>query len=119
MGQSSHEISSLVVLALPLNHEQRTRLQGYFKSVVVVPEFSGGTISEDQLARADAVFGFPNSYIKSLDQVPNLRFLQLPSAGSDYLINSPTWKDERAKQIAIASSAGLHGVVPQVRPFAL
>ena len=92
----------------------RKRLGPYFETITFAKE---AIPSDDELKAADVVYGLPNgSWFKSASQVPRLKLIQLVSAGSERVVNSPLWKDEKAKDIKLTSASGVHtGPIPQVR----
>lgn len=110
---SAREFSNLVVHGISLNQAQRTRLEPYFAQIAHVPNHKD-PVPDADLAAADVVYGFPIDNIKSAAQVPRLQFIQLASAGAEFLLAGPLWKDEDAKRIEIACTAGAHIIpIPQ------
>jgi hypothetical protein len=91
----------------------RQRLEPYFETITFAHE---GVPSDAELANADVIYGLPRGeHLKSVNQVPKLKLIQLVNAGSDGVLNSPLWEDERAKDIKLATASGVHtGPIPQV-----
>ncbi|KIP01538.1 hypothetical protein PHLGIDRAFT_349364 [Phlebiopsis gigantea 11061_1 CR5-6] len=111
-GLSTPPFSHLLVASWNFPPAHRTRLAPYFANITHVP--LGGTPTDAQLAEADVIFGLPRAtHVRSIHQVPKLRFIQLGSAGSDGLIGSPMWEEqeserEREKWVKLASCSGVH-----------
>ena len=116
------QFSSLLIVRWPNSSDtrdvelHRTRLAPYFKTVTFVQP-SGPTDAE--LAEAEVIYGLPQgSSLKSLSQVPKLRLIQLASAGSDRVLKSPIWEDEKSSRIQVTTASGVHtGPIPQVDPL--
>ena len=116
---STPPFSHLLVTNWDFPPEHHTRLSSYFTSITHVP--LGGTPTDAQLAEADVIFGLPRAtYIRSIHQVPKLRFIQLGSAGSDGIIGSPMWEEQESEReqenwVKLASCSGVHvGAIGQV-----
>lgn len=104
----------LVVSWGAVGDDLRARLTPYFETIEVAAWRAAPT--DDQLAAAEVILGLPRAKdIQHRAQVPKLKFVQLISAGSDHIINSPLWKEEGAESIKLATAAGVHtGPIPQV-----
>ncbi|KAI0338150.1 hypothetical protein BDW22DRAFT_1338445 [Trametopsis cervina] len=90
-----------------------SRLKTYFTTVTHVPEF-GLPVSAEQYAAADVIYALFIHGVKSANDVPNLKFLQLYRSGIDDLPSHPLIKDPKAKDIPIATAAGVHArAIPQ------
>ncbi len=105
---------------LPLSDQAVQRLRTTFPSATVhyhPPPFPPTSpLSPEELASLDAVFtkgsGLP-PYIRSLDQIPNVRHIQLGSAGADGILASEpirTWlaSNEERRVVTVASASGTH-----------
>jgi phosphoglycerate dehydrogenase-like enzyme len=62
---------------------------------------------DDMLARADVLFGF-NFPVEWVDRAPNLRWIQLASAGSDHLIRAGLFS--RKPGLLLTTASGVHEV---------
>lgn len=104
---------NLLVVSWEFTNAHRKRLSPYFSNITYVPE---GVPSSALLAEADVIFGIPTSkWLTSLSQVPRLKLIQIGSSGSDYLLDSPIWKEEGAKRIQLTNASGVAvGPIPQV-----
>lgn len=66
------------------------------------------------LWRAATVLCTFNSLPESTDDAPHLRWLQLLSAGSNHIQDTPVWEDD---DVTITTASGIHG--PQIAEWAL
>lgn len=105
--------ANLLVVGWTLTDAHRKRLAPYFSSINHVPD---GVPSDAHLAQADVIYGLPRGkYLTSLAQVPKLKLIQLGSAGSDFIVSSPMWKEEGGDKIGLTSASGTHvGPIGQV-----
>ncbi|KAI0733960.1 hypothetical protein C8Q72DRAFT_873376 [Fomitopsis betulina] len=61
----------------------------------------------EEYRKADAVYGFPTG-LERWGQAPNLRFVQLVSAGVDALVHQRMWHEKEAARVVAATAAGVH-----------
>jgi phosphoglycerate dehydrogenase-like enzyme len=105
-------LNTLLVTGVPLSAVHRTKLEEHFKTVLHWPRGSKEIVADD-LTRADVIFGFMPE-IKRRDDVPNLKFVQLASAGAELALDNPLWKDETSKDIQLCNASGVHTfAIPQ------
>lgn len=113
-----HTFSTLLVSGIPFTAAHRARLAPFFSTINHIAS-TKEVPDADVLAGADIVYGFTPDSLASMKQVPKLQYIQLASAGSEHLLESPLWKEKEAHAIGLATAAGVHtGPIPQVR-FAL
>ncbi|WVQ79612.1 hypothetical protein IAT38_001712 [Cryptococcus sp. DSM 104549] len=110
-------LSSLqtLVLTVPLSPEKLAEVKTHFKTVHFIPP--GEEVPKDIAKQAEVWYssytGLPE-YIQYED-VPNLKLVQLTSAGANLALESPVLKNEEArKKIDISSASGVHVLsIPQ------
>lgn len=119
-NSSAKPVSALGVF-LPLSDQAVQRLRTTFPSTTVhyhPPPFpSTSPLTPDELASLDVVFSKGSSlppYIRSLDQIPNVRHIQLGSAGADGILASEPIRNwlaspaEKRREVTVASASGTH-----------
>ena len=112
---AKRSFSTLVIAGVPLSPAHRARLTPYFSTIYHYETYQEEPKPEE-IAQADVIYGFPPKSLTSLRQAPKLGFVQLASAGSEYVVEGPLGKDEDAGKLALATAAGVHtGVIPSVR----
>ena len=112
---AKHSFSTLFIAGVPLSAAHRARLTPFFSTIYHYETYSDISKPEE-LAEADVLYGFPPKTFTSLRQAPRLQFIQLASAGSEYVVDGPLGKDEEAGKLGLATAAGVHtGPIPQVR----
>jgi hypothetical protein len=96
----------LVVIGIPFPPEHRARFEPHFSSIAHFT--SAKEVDRDALAQADVIYGQGHN-IKSLDEIPNAKFVQISNAGVDDVLVHKFWKeDERAAKVPMATVAGIH-----------
>lgn len=99
------------VLCAGLNDEQQHQLQAVSPRIVVHNVASGNEIGAALTPDTEIVFATRRDL--PLEQAPRLRWVQVESAGVDYLVDTPLWESD----ITITSANGVHAV--QIPEYAL
>jgi phosphoglycerate dehydrogenase-like enzyme len=86
--------------SVPLNEKQKQQLQAVSSEIAI-------EITEEETPNAQTQIIFYNGRAPiSLDQLPQLRWVQVESAGVNHLHNTPLWNSD----ITITSANGVHSV---------
>ncbi|WVQ71352.1 hypothetical protein IAR50_000880 [Cryptococcus sp. DSM 104548] len=111
----SHRLLQNLVITVPLSTDKLAEIKTHFKHVHVYPD---GQKVPKEVAREVEVwysnpYGVPD-YI-GVDDVPELKLVQLTSAGANLALKGPVLGDKEAqKRIAISSASGIHVLsIPQ------
>ncbi|WWC69770.1 uncharacterized protein I206_103713 [Kwoniella pini CBS 10737] len=110
------ELSNLIITS-PLSIEKLAQVKKHFKSVHHFPPGINEKVSKELANNVDVWYsnytGIP-TYLEFKD-LPNLKLVQLTSAGANVALNSPALRSEEArKQITISSASGIHSLsIPQ------
>ncbi|WWC85179.1 uncharacterized protein L201_000036 [Kwoniella dendrophila CBS 6074] len=108
---------SNLIITCPLSPEKLAQVKTHFKSVHHFPPNSKDKVSKELAGKADVFYsnylGIPD-YLE-FEDLPNLKLVQLTSAGANIALKSPALKSEQArKQITISSASGIHSLsIPQ------
>ncbi|WVW86486.1 hypothetical protein I302_108534 [Kwoniella bestiolae CBS 10118] len=103
------------VITVEVSESKLEEVKRVYKNVYYHPDEN---VPEEELKVADIWFatwtGLPTC-VKSLDQIPNMKVLQLSSAGANKALYSPIMSSDKArKQIKVCSSSGMHTLsIPQ------
>jgi hypothetical protein len=122
----SKPTTALVLLSL--SEKSLSALRSTFTTVHYHPSTSSEQPSPSNLAEIDMIFGPPQRLgsigIKSLDQLPRLRYIQLGSAGADGPLASDVMKDwiqkdqaQRGREVKLMTASGTH--VLSIPPWAV
>ncbi|KAH9921428.1 uncharacterized protein B0H18DRAFT_560275 [Fomitopsis serialis] len=98
----------ILVLNVPLPDAHRALLEKYAKTITHIPAVrTPGSVPDEEFRKATVIYGYPAG-LKDWAQVPNLRFIQLDSAGADSVVRGAMWHDEQAERVVMATVAGVH-----------
>ncbi|OCF73346.1 oxidoreductase [Kwoniella mangroviensis CBS 8886] len=110
--------------SVPLTPPTLDKLKSTFQTVHYHPKGSDdASFSSDELKEIQLFFttgrGLPES-IESLDQLPNLKHIQLASAGADAMLRSSTIKkyiEQQGQGVSLSTASGTH--VLSIPPYAV
>lgn len=104
-----------LIVSVPVSAEKLAEVKTHFKTVHVFAEDE--TVTKEAARKAEVWycnwFGIPKEI--EYEDVPNLKLVQLTSAGANLALNSPALRNEEArKKIDISSASGIHAIsIPQ------
>lgn len=107
LASNTKLLNTVLVAGIPLLPAERTKLETVFKTILHWPRGSLKEVVPGDLAQADVLYGYMPE-IKKKSDVPNLKFIQLASAGADDALENPLWTDETANDIQLCTAAGVH-----------
>ncbi|WVQ85763.1 hypothetical protein IAT38_007930 [Cryptococcus sp. DSM 104549] len=113
----SPQLENLIV-TVALSDARLAEVKAAFPNVFYHPANNGAEVPEKQSRIADIWLtswnGLP-PYIKSVEQIPRTKIVQLSSAGANRMLATEVMQTEKAKQsIKICSASGIHTVsIPQ------
>ncbi|WVQ70447.1 uncharacterized protein L199_008674 [Kwoniella botswanensis] len=108
---------SNLIITCPLSPEKLAEVKTHFRLVHHFPPAGKEKVPKELAEKADVWYsnytGIPE-YLK-FEDIPNLRLVQLTSAGANTALKSPALNSEQAlKQITISSASGIHSLsIPQ------
>ncbi|WVQ98431.1 hypothetical protein IAU59_005554 [Kwoniella sp. CBS 9459] len=108
---------SHLIITCPLSAAKLAELKPHFKTIHHYPPSSDKQVPKELAKEAQVWYsnyiGLPK-YLE-FEDLPNLKVVQLTSAGANVALQSPALKSEEArKQIAICSASGIHSLsIPQ------
>ncbi|WWD20463.1 hypothetical protein CI109_104939 [Kwoniella shandongensis] len=104
-----------------LSPESQEKLKSTFSSVIYKPASSKEEFTSDELSKIEIFFTRntgPPAEVKSLDQVPKLKHVQLASAGADKAIQHPIMQEhaklqkdqgkDQTGQLTLSTASGTH-----------
>ncbi|KAK8849834.1 hypothetical protein IAR55_005170 [Kwoniella newhampshirensis] len=103
---------------VPLSSESQEKLKSTFSSFIYKPASSEEDFTSDELSSIELFFtGNTGPPIKSLNQVPKLKHVQLASAGADKAIQNPAMQDYvklvkegggEKRELTLSTASGTH-----------
>ncbi|KZT67620.1 hypothetical protein DAEQUDRAFT_383796 [Daedalea quercina L-15889] len=97
----------ILVLNVPFPDAHRALLDKHAKSITHIPNPRETPVPDAEYRKATAIYGSPVG-LKRWEQVPNLKFVQLDSAGADGVVREKMWHEEGAERVVMATVAGVH-----------
>ncbi|OWZ28974.1 oxidoreductase [Cryptococcus neoformans AD2-60a] len=104
-----------LIVTVPVSAEKLAEVKTHFKTVHIFAEEE--TVTKEAAREAEVWYsnylGIPKEI--EYEDVPNLKLVQLTSAGANLALNCPVLKNEEArKRIDISSASGIHAIsIPQ------
>jgi hypothetical protein len=116
-AQSRPAFRSILVVGVPF-HPRLTKL---FPNSTLIHHPNGrrNPIPEEDMLHADAIVGSAPANLQHRNQAPELKFVQLHSAGADSDLGRPIWDEvqrvDGPPEVLMATAAGVHtSCIPQV-----
>lgn len=110
-------MDTLLILR-PTSDDALSRIKQSFSTVHYHPEPTPEEVTDEKLKEVDAIFinwsGLPDNIVPSFSKTPKLKFLQLPSAGSERAVKAKAFEEqvEKGKQgdyeVKLCNSSGIH-----------
>ncbi|WWC92649.1 uncharacterized protein L201_007608 [Kwoniella dendrophila CBS 6074] len=130
MSSTTSSLPFTVGCSVPLSDSTIEKLKSNFDKFIYHPKGSSDDkFSNDELKEIDVFFttgrGLPES-IESLDQLPELKHIQLASAGSDFMLKSKTIQsyikdnhnnESNKRDLSLSTASGTH--VLSIPPYAV